>query len=306
MFLTWITDGWRFRQDGPAGGGVPASDAGASAEAASTTEPGEETTSEETGDVQDEAIESTDEGAEETVEGEVDEQGNPKPAAAKPAATKPEKLVPLSAVQKLRDELKAVKQQIDQQRPPEKDPVDVFIESLPKNVDPESEEGKEILDLKAVAPLLKKFRPHLFPKEKFFDQAIAVTAQSMDRIKFMLEQLVEAMPEEQRPAGIKALDKIDAYRKDTFEKSGRRELPTHKDAFAAIMEQAEAEAAAGTASEAATRTDERRRTLSEVMTRRAASQAGGPGNARPVPRRAPPGKRTFDQLEKAGGDFRLP
>jgi len=122
----------------------------------------------------------------------------------------------------------------------------------------------------------------------------------MDRIKFMLEQVIEAMPEENRPAGIKALDKIDAYRKETYEKSGGREVPTHKDAFDAIMEQARAEEGAQAQTEATTRTDERKRTLREVMTRRSASNATGPGNARTVPRAARPGRRTFDQLEKAG------
>ena len=297
-----------FRQDESAGGGAaPASTATADL----APEAGSET------------VESLDEGADatgtETTDetpvdevatgeaGEVDDAGDVVPNAT--PSPKPEKTVPLSALIKLRTEMEKkmgdLRTQLQTVLPPDKDPVDAFLDQLPANVDPESEAGKEAMDLRALAPLMKKFRPHLFPKEKYFDRAIAATAQGMDRLAFKIDQIILAMPAENLPPGIKALDKVDAHRKSVYEKSGGKELPSHKDAFDAILEQAETESAAAATKEQTTRADERQRTVSEIIQRRGASKATGPGSVRAVPRGVAPGKRTFEQLERSAGDFKV-
>jgi len=298
-----------FRQDGSAGGGAaPAS----TAPTDSTADAGSEGV-----DPPDEGADATDNEptddtpVDETATGDTGEaevEGDVVPDAT--PAPKPEKTVPLSALIKLRTEMEKklaeVRTQLQTVLPPDKDPVDAFLDQLPANADPESDAGKEAMDLRALAPLMKKFRPHLFPKEKYFDKAIAAAAQGMDRLAFKIDQIIQAMPAEQLPPGIKALDKVDAHRKSVYEKSGGRELPSHKDAFDAILEQAETEAATAATKEQTTRADERQRTVSEIIQRRGASKATGPGSVRAVPRGAPTGKRTFEQLERAAGDFKLP
>lgn len=307
MFLMQrrLEGGMRFRQDGPAAGSAVAESGDAAVAEPVETEPVEET-ADETAEQTEETTEVETPTADESQESDGEStQGKP---TAKPKSA--EKVVPLSVLieerQKNKARMDAIEQQIAALKPPEKDPIDALVESLPAEDDAEYQPGIKAGDIRTLAPILKALRDQINPKSAFFDKAFAATAQGMDRLKFLVEQVIEALPKDALPLGIKHLDKIDAHRKDVFEKSGRKSLPTHKDAFDAVMEQVKAEAEQTDQREAAVRKDERSRTVKEVLQRKSASSAGGPGNARPVPRGGSPGKRTFDQLERSGGDFALP
>lgn len=294
-----------FRMDGGAAGSATEETSGA-ADAGETTESmGEETPEgeqEQSIDLESDAEELT-EDAPETTE-------TPEGAQPTPAATKAEKTVPLSALIKMRTELegkiKEMHGQLQTVLPPEKDPIDQLLDSIPKDIDPESEAGKEALDIRALAPLMKKLRPALFPKERQFDRMFAAAAQGMDRLAFKIDQIIESMDPTTLPKGLQALEKIDAHRKGVYEKSGGKELPSHKDAFTAIMEQADAESTAAASTEQATRTDERQRTAREILQRRGASRGTGPGNVRPVPKTTGPKRLTFQQLDSGQVDVALP
>jgi len=301
----WQDGGMRFRQDGPAAGSAVAEVGDAAVAEPVETEPVEET-ADETPEQPEETNEVETPTADDTQESDGEStQGKP---AAKPKSA--EKMVPLSVLieerQKNKARMDAIEQQIAALKPPEKDPIDALVESLPAEDDAEYQPGIKAGDIRTLAPILKALREQINPKSAFFDKAFAATAQGMDRLKFLVEQVIETLPKDSLPLGIKHLDKIDAHRKDVFEKSGRKSLPTHKDAFDAVMEQVKAEAEQANQTEAAVRKDERSRTVKEVLQRKSASSAGGPGNARPVPRGGSPGKRSFDQLERSGGDFALP
>lgn len=269
-----------------------------------------------------------------------DGEPNPDDDAPEPSATPPAKprsdSVPVGVVKQLREENRAIKQQLAQvlhRVSPKVDPLDAkelateVLKQFPEGEEgsPEREQYEIAKGLAPVLPkILKAMRKALLPE---FETYQAITAGAIPRLheqQFLLEQIMEALPDQeyaeydlgdgkvlkikqaQRPKAFQHLDKIRKHQQARFRESGGTELPSAKDSFAAVLEQVEAEAAASATNEGRIRTDERQRAEREAKARRGASRSAGPGPQAAVPRgKATPGKRTFAQIDASGFDARI-
>ena len=189
---------------------------------------------------------------------------------------------------------------------PDKHGLDVLIERMPDGAEG-SEAWQRKEDAKAFAPLLKDLAPALFPEADQMRSVLAGVAQMGDRLRFMLEQVISTIPKDQLPEGIKNLEKIDKIRTEYFQQSGGHKVLAHRDAFAQVKAQLQAESDAKAAETEAAREDGAKDALKTERRQRQAGQStprnvsgptrGGPGT---------PGKRTFQDINKAveaGQDF---
>jgi hypothetical protein len=126
---------------------------------------------------------------------------------------------------------------------PEKDPIDVLLESLPKG-DPESEDGRLRADIEALAPAIKKARHAIVPEVGQHRLVLRGLLQMHDKVAFLVDQLTDAMGDN-KPLGIKHLDRIEKARDEQITKSGGRgRPPLYHDVFAGLQEQLERETSA--------------------------------------------------------------
>lgn len=208
--------------------------------------------------------------------------------------------------------------------PPAKDPIEQWVESLPDGKPP-AEEGQQgdaayekKRDLQALAPLLKESREALLaPITRKYEPVLAGVLQALDRVRFIMGQIEDSfvtrdekgnITEDKRPAGLKHMDRIDAVRKESLQKSGGRSILRHQDAFDQVLNQVKGEDAKKQQDEERLRAQGADQALKRDKERTRA--AGSPGNAGgPAPRGAVvPGRRTYEQIQKdlaAGKDFKL-
>lgn len=307
---------WHWRQDDLGGGGSTAT-----AEADAVAE-------ETAGDVETEETETPDPDGEDQPEGEDVPDGEestppearqPAKPAAKAAGTKvgPPSSIPYSRFKALVDEVNDLKTSLaSATQPAQADALDLHLDKLPKGEEG-SPERQTYEDAKALAPILKALRPALLPE---FDQVRAITAgalQAIDRIRFEIDAMSEALIEkdesgrviaDRRPDALKHMDRLSKIRQEVFQRTGGKRLIRHADAFTELQEQIKEEANQARSNEATIRADERGRTTREIAGRKAASRSGAPRPAASVPRAATPGKRSFDDIRKAiesGQDFAI-
>ena len=169
----------------------------------------------------------------------------PAPPAAD-AGGDPGGSVPAEAVAVLQGELRGLKDAIQQRdaelaqrlqavTPPPKDSLDSWLESLPDG--PEgSKEAMLKADAALVAPILKSARHHIIPEVRQMGVAMRVLVDALDRVRFENDQLRSTLPPEKVPAGLKHMDKIEAVRREEFEKSGGRTILRRQDAFERVLQ----------------------------------------------------------------------
>jgi len=132
--------------------------------------------------------------------------------------------------------------------PPAKDPLDEVAEGVADG--PEgSDEYNLKEDIRTILPSLKALRAGLFPEGKKYEQLLTLAFNALDGLRFEVEELRDMLPPEKRPAALRHLEKIEAARKDLFEKSGRKVLPRRRDAWKQVQEQLAAEERAKAAKE---------------------------------------------------------
>jgi len=132
--------------------------------------------------------------------------------------------------------------------PPAKDPLDEVADGVADG--PEgSDEYNLKEDIRTILPSLKALRAGLFPEGKKYEQLLTLAFNALDGLRFEVEELRDMLPPEKRPAAFRHLEKIEAARKELFEKSGRKVLPRRRDAWKHVQEQLVAEEGAKAAKE---------------------------------------------------------
>jgi hypothetical protein len=234
-------------------------------------------------------------------------------ATAKPKASKG--YDPVEVIHSLKREMKELKESFRGEveslsgevraLKPEKDPLDALLESLPKG-DAESEEGRLRADIEALAPAIKKLRPALMPEVGQHRLVLRGLLQMHDKLAFLVDQLTDAMGDN-KPLGIKHLDRIERAREEQMAKSGGRgRPPLYHDVFVGLQEQLKAEEDGKKKSEASIRQDEQKRLAAQEDERKRA--AGGPRGTGTPPRggTGTPSRRSPAQIDRdiaAGKDF---
>jgi hypothetical protein len=121
---------------------------------------------------------------------------------------------------------------------PEKDPLDVVLESLSK-VDPDSDEGRLRADIEALAPAIKKLQKSgvLVPEVGQHRLVLRGALQLIDKLAFTVDQLVDELGDK-KPLGLKYMDRIEKARQDKMAKAGGKgRPPAYHDTFAEIQHQ---------------------------------------------------------------------
>ena len=208
--------------------------------------------------------------------------------------------------------------------PPAKDSLDDWQDSLPDGKPPveEGQQGDAAYerkrDVAALVPLLKDARTHLLaPMTRRYEPVMAGVLQALDRLRFITGQIEESfvtkdeqgnITEDRRPLGLKHMDRIDAVRRESLEKSGGRSILRHQDSFDQVLAQVKGEDGKKAKDAERLRTEGADEALRRDKERTRA--AGAPGSvAGTAPRgTVTPGRRTFAQIEKdriSGKDFKI-
>ncbi len=223
---------------------------------------------------------------------------------------------------------------VDKLKPPEKDALESWYESLPDgNLESEKATEKETAEFKQDAGLMLRVAKNEGFRKAFLAPILPIIQamfRSLDKHSWQNEQMLEAFqqfgdveigqPEldtdgnivkpamklsEKLPVGLRHQDRILKHHSDMVQKQGGKWVP-YRSAFDAVKDQIDSEGKAaaevgGAAAAAATK-----RTLKEVTQRRTAT--GGPRSEVTLARGSPatPGKRTFDQIEHGDLNFLVP
>jgi hypothetical protein len=307
--LGGMRSGWMYRQEGAdSGGGVATEEAGDTGEPTERQDVGE--------DHDDQGV------VEETDEGNLDEETPPEESSSdrQPPRTIPQHVpkarldAVLARSKKTEEQVQALQAQLDALKPAEKDPIDAYMEGIPKGEEG-SEERRRYEDAELILknPIVKG----ALDRQGLQTRAVlAGVLQALDRVRFENDQLLETLVErdadgkivkDRRPPGLKHLDRITKLREDTFRTSGGKTLIRHADAFAQVQETLREEEEARTTQERGIRIDERGRTIRETQQRRSASGAAGGAPAVRAPHgTSPRGRLTPQEIDRSGQDFLLP